>query len=69
MDVKTMKKERETLIDKINVIDCTLDTIRDAMNTLEDCKIICPKMDMDKPQNNYEEAFVHLWHAFLRLSE
>ena len=64
-----MKKERGVLMNKQNWIEVTLGDIEEAMNDLERTGAIPKDMNMDKPQNKYEEAFVHLWNAYLRLSE
>lgn len=64
-----MKKERGVLMNKHSWIEATLGDIEEAMNDLEKAGAIPKDMNMDKPQNKYEEAFAHLWHAYLRLSE
>tara|TARA_R100001079_G_scaffold92707_1_gene55353 strand:- start:101 stop:310 length:210 start_codon:yes stop_codon:yes gene_type:complete len=69
MDVKTMKKERDALAEKHDGIEIGLGEIAEAMNTLELYKLVNKDVNLEKPQNKYEEAFVHLWHAYLRLSE
>jgi len=69
MDVKTMKKERGVLMNKHEWIEAALGSIEEAMNYLERTGAIPKDMNMDKPQGKNEEAFVHLWNAYLRLTE
>jgi len=69
MDVKTMKKERDVLSNRHEAIELAMAEIEMAMDTIESHKLLCAKMELDKPQNKYEEAFVLLWNAYLKLTE
>jgi len=69
MDVKTMKKEREALADKQSGIEIALSEVREAMDTMESFKLVNKDVNLEKPRDKYEEAYVHLWHAYLRLTE
>ena len=64
-----MRKERDVLSNRHEAIELAMSEIQMAMDTIEDHKLLCAKMDLQKPQNKYEEAFVHLWNAYLRLTE
>ena len=69
MDVKTMKKERGVLMNKHEWTEHSLTSIEEAMTFLERTGAIPKDMNMNKPQGKQEEAFVHLWNAYLRLTE
>ncbi len=64
-----MKKERGVLYRRHEWIDAGLVSIEEAMNFLENTGTIPKDINMDKPQGKHQEAFVLLWHAYLRLTE
>ena len=64
-----MKKERDVLSNRHEAIELAMNEIEMAMDTLQDNKLLGPKMDINSPTNKYEEAFVLLWNAYLKLTE
>tara|TARA_R100000655_G_scaffold1564_7_gene5929 strand:+ start:18576 stop:18830 length:255 start_codon:yes stop_codon:yes gene_type:complete len=71
-DLTTIQNERKTREEKnakADALTSILVEIEGAMEEMEDdYKLVDSTLDIDKPKNDDEEAFVHLYRAWLLLS-
>ncbi len=70
-DLTTIQNGRRTREDKRKRNDnlhSVVEEIEQAMEEMEDFNMIDSDIDIDKPKNDDEEAFAHLYRAWLLLS-
>ena len=71
MDLHTIKEARgirEGKQRRNSNLSSVLEEIEQAMEEMEDFDMIDSSLDTDKPKNDDEEAFIHLYRAWLLLS-
>ena len=68
--IQNGRKDREERNDKVNALNSILHEIEEAMNEMENFEEIQvhTTLKIDEPKNDDEAAYVHLYRAWLLLS-